>query len=76
MRVKAKEIITVRLRYKLDEFGLIPKLLMTCNPAKNWVYSEFYKLAQNGTLEEWKRRVEGLCSGSTDRQPSPPCGQY
>jgi len=30
---KAKAIVSSRIRYKLDEFGIIPKLLMTCNPA-------------------------------------------
>jgi phage terminase large subunit len=60
VRVKAKEIITVRLRYKLDEFGLSPKLLMSCNPAKNWVYSEFHKPAQKGTLDEWKAFIQAL----------------
>lgn len=40
---KAKETVMSRIRYKLDEFGLSPKLFMSCNPAKNWVYNEFYK---------------------------------
>jgi len=31
---KAKNILSSRLRYKLDEYGLIPKLYMSCNPAK------------------------------------------
>lgn len=30
--------------------GLIPKMLMTCNPAKNWMYSLFYKPWKDGTL--------------------------
>lgn len=48
---KAKSILLSRCRYKLDQFGLIPKLLMTCNPSKNWVYSEFYKPYKDGVLE-------------------------
>jgi phage terminase large subunit len=40
---KGKDIVTSRIRYKLDEFNLIPKILMTCNPARNWVYQEYYK---------------------------------
>lgn len=39
---KAKNIVKSRMRFKLDEFGIVPKLLMTCNPSKNWVYGEFY----------------------------------
>ncbi len=60
VRAKAKEIITVRIRYRLDEFGLAPKLLMTCNPAKNWVYSEFYKPNRDGKLDEWKAFIQAL----------------
>jgi hypothetical protein len=40
---KAKEVVKSRIRYKLDDYGLIPKLLMTCNPSKNWIYKDFYK---------------------------------
>lgn len=60
VRSKAKEIITVRIRYRLDEFGLTPKLLMTCNPAKNWVYSDFYKPSRDGKLDEWKAFIQAL----------------
>lgn len=60
VRAKAKEILTARLRYKLDEFGLVPKLFMTCNPAKNWVYSEFYKPHRDGRLDEWKAFIQAL----------------
>ena len=38
---KANNIVKSRMRYKLDEFGLIPKLLGTCNPSKGWIYSSF-----------------------------------
>lgn len=48
--VKAKNIILSRIRHRVDEFGLIPKLLLTCNPGKNWVYSEFYKPSTEGRL--------------------------
>jgi phage terminase large subunit len=48
---KAKDIVGSRIRYKLDQFGLMPKFLMTCNPAKNWVYRDFYKPSQDGTIE-------------------------
>ena len=39
---KAWQILKSRIRYKLDEFGLIPKILGTCNPSKNWVKTDFY----------------------------------
>jgi len=39
----AYNVIQSRMRYKLDKHGLIPKLLMTCNPSKGWIYTSFYK---------------------------------
>ena len=47
---KAKNVVRSRLRYKLDEYGIIPKVLMTCNPTKNFLYTEFYKPWKEGTL--------------------------
>jgi len=58
----AKEILNSRIRYKLEEFGLIPKLLMTCNPDKNWVYSEFYKPNKEGTLSSDKKFIQALAT--------------
>jgi len=58
--VKARNIVKSRIRYKLDEYNLIPKLLYSCNPAKNWVYSDFYKPSQNGTLQENRMFIQAL----------------
>lgn len=57
---KAKDIVKSRIRYKLDEYGLIPKLLMTCNPTRNYLYSDFYKPHLNGTLPEHMAFVPAL----------------
>jgi phage terminase large subunit len=57
---KAKNIVKSRIRYKLDEFGLMPKLLMTGNPSKNWAYNEFYKASRDGTIREDRRFVQAL----------------
>ena len=57
---KAKNVVASRLRYKLDENGLIPKLLMTCNPAKNWVYSEYYRPAQEKTIKHYRKFIQSL----------------
>ncbi len=59
---KAREIVFSRIRYKLDEFGLSPKILMTCNPAKNWVYKQFYKPAREGTLPKDRAFIQALVS--------------
>lgn len=57
---KAKTVLSSRIRYKLDEFGVIPKMMMTCNPAKNWVYYDFYKPASEGKLEPYKSFIQAL----------------
>ena len=62
---KAKNIVMSRIRHKLDEFGIAPKMLMTCNPARNWVYNEFYKKHLDGRLDPWKMFIPAL---STDNK--------
>lgn len=57
IREKAKNVVRSRLRYKLDEFGIKPKLLMTCNPTKNFLYTEFYKPWKNGELAQSKKFI-------------------
>ena len=57
---KARNIIKSRIRYQLDENNLIPKILYTCNPAKNWTYSEFYKPQSDGTIEQNKKFIPSL----------------
>lgn len=38
---KAFDILKSRIRWKLGEFGLIPKILGTCNPGPGWVKERF-----------------------------------
>ena len=57
---KARNIIKSRIRYQLDENELIPKVLYTCNPAKNWTYSEFYKPQVDGTIAKNKKFIASL----------------
>jgi phage terminase large subunit len=57
---KAKNITSSRLRYKLDDYGLIPKMLMTCNPAKNWVYTQYYKPSKDNTQKPYRKFIQSL----------------
>lgn len=43
-------ILKSRIRYKLNEYKLIPKVLMTCNPSNNWIKKDFYLPFVNETL--------------------------
>jgi phage terminase large subunit len=48
------------MRYKLDDFGIIPKLLMTCNPAKNWVYTQYYRPSKEGKQKTHRKFIQSL----------------
>lgn len=57
---KAWLIVKSRIRYKLDEYGIIPKILGTCNPSKNWVYSEFFKPHKERKIAAYKAFIQAL----------------
>jgi PBSX family phage terminase large subunit len=57
---KAWNIVKSRIRYKLDVYGLIPKILGSCNPAKNWVYTKFYKPFKDHTLPKIRAFIQAL----------------
>jgi len=56
----AYNILKSRLRYKLNEYNLIPKMLMTCNPAQNWLKKEFYIPYVQETLDKTKAFIPAL----------------
>lgn len=47
---KAWNIVRSRIRHDVEVNGLIPKMLGTTNPTKNFVYGKFYKPHKEGTL--------------------------
>lgn len=57
---KAWQIVKSRIRYKLNEYNKIPKMLGTCNPSKNWVYREFYKPHSNKTIKNNRKFIQSL----------------
>lgn len=57
---KAWGVLKSRIRYKLDENGLIPKIMGSCNPAKNWVYLDFYKPSRDKMLPYNKAFIQSL----------------
>src|SRR6187455_637688 len=67
---KAKDILKVRIRYKLTEYNLIPKILYTTNPTKNWAYSEFYKAHQRNELLDRRKFVQAFAWDNPDYQKS------
>jgi len=67
---KAWQIVKSRIRYKLTEFNLIPKMLGTCNPSKNWTYKEFYKPNRGNTLDPHRRFIQSLPTDNPHLHPS------
>ena len=57
---KAWQVVKSRCRYKLDEFKIIGKLLGTCNPAKNWVYKQFYVAKKDGSIKDYRKFIQAL----------------
>jgi phage terminase large subunit len=47
-------------RWKNDEYNIEGKLLQTCNPMKNYLYTDFYKPAKEGTLDANKAFIQAL----------------
>ncbi len=57
---QAWQIVKSRIRYKLKENNLIPKMLGTCNPAKNWTYKEFYKPSRENKIPNYRQFIQAL----------------
>ena len=66
---KAKNIVRSRMRFKLNQFGLMPKMLMSGNPSKNWPYSEFYKPSKDGSIRADRKFVQAL-PGDNEHLPA------
>jgi hypothetical protein len=67
---KAWQIVKSRIRYKLTDYNLIPKMLGTLNPAKNWTYKEFYQPSKNGTLKDYRKFIQALPQDNPHLHPS------
>jgi hypothetical protein len=57
---KAYSVVCSRIRYKLNEFNLKPKILLTCNPSKGWIYNQFYVPYKNQNLPHHLAFVQAL----------------
>lgn len=49
---RAIDILQSRIRFKLNQYELKPKMLLTCNPSKGWLYNEFYAPNKSGLLAQ------------------------
>ncbi|MBG8556172.1 hypothetical protein [Hymenobacter guriensis] len=51
-----------------DKYGLLGKILITCNPKKNWLYTEFYKPFKTGKLLRGLRFLQSLVTDNLKRE--------
>lgn len=57
---KAKNVVSSRLRFRLDEYNLIPKILFCTNPTKNFLYYDFFMRHREGTLPSYRKFIPAL----------------
>jgi hypothetical protein len=65
---KAFEVVRSRLRWLLDKYDLTPKVLLTCNPSKNWLYKVIYKPYVTGTLPSEYRFVQAFVDDNPNKR--------
>ena len=57
----AYDVLKTRIgRWYNTEYNLLPKLLITCNPKRNWMYDEFILPYRNKTLPTFKQFIPAL----------------
>jgi len=66
----AYNILKSRMRFKLTEYNLQPKILMTCNPGQVWLKKVFYLPYIQDTLEPNKAFVPALPLDNPHLPPS------
>ena len=63
---KAFDVLKSRVGRHLNaEFNTVPKILITCNPKKNWLYSEVYLPWKGGTLPKDTAFIQALPGDNT-----------
>jgi phage terminase large subunit len=63
---KAYEVLKSRIgRHLNDKYNLPPKLLLTCNPTRNFVYRLFYKPFKDGTFPADKVFIQSRVDENT-----------
>lgn len=57
---KAKTIVRSRIRFRLDDYNLVPKMMLSGNPSKNWPYDQFYRPFRDGELRYDRKFIQSL----------------
>jgi phage terminase large subunit len=68
VKEKAFESVRVRTRWMHDVYDLKPKILLTCNPHKGWLYKEFYKPNRDNYLEDDRRFIQAFVTDNPNKK--------
>lgn len=65
---KAFDIVNSRIRWMLNDYGLIPKCLITCNPSDGWVKEKYVIDAERNpvVLKPYQKFVRALLTDNPD----------
>lgn len=67
--LKALEIVSSRIRWKLDEFGLVPKVFLTGNPGDGWVKERFIeKDGKPVKLKPHQKYIQSLVTENPNKE--------
>ncbi len=69
--LKALDIVNSRIRWMLDEFNLIPKTLLTCNPNQGWLKNRYVvdeKTNERVILKPYQKFVVSLLKDNPDKK--------
>jgi hypothetical protein len=68
--MRAFELVSTRIRYKLTEYKLIPKVLVTCNPSPGWIKDNYISNPQTNhpiRLQQYQKFVTALVTDNPDK---------
>lgn len=67
--VIAYEVLQTRIgRHLNDYYGIRAKLLITCNPSRNWLYKTFYQPWKNGLLPVGMEFIQSFVTDNSKRE--------
>jgi hypothetical protein len=68
--LRAFEIVSSRMRYKLHDFGLVPKVMLTGNPSPGWCKDRYVKTVDNEPviLKPHQKFVQALVTDNPDEE--------
>jgi hypothetical protein len=66
----AWNVVMSRIRHDVTKNGLVAKMLGTCNPSKNFLYSRFYKPSRDGSLPRDRAFIQALVTDNPEIDPA------